>query len=110
MVIQDYISHNDHPNTDTFTLWETLKATIRGIVIGIKARINKKLNSELNSLEKEIKLLEVAYAGTLEDKNTLDLLIKNKYEYNTIVSKEQGCGLTNLKHSNFVMVTGQANY
>lgn len=98
--IEEYLINNDTQDTNTGVTWEALKAAIRGVVIDRKAKLNKTANTQLAELEQEIKTLENSHSADLNDRNTLNDLVRKKYTYNKILSERAGVWVARYKAIN----------
>lgn len=85
--IEEFLQTNDTLDTSDSILWETFKVVMRGHIISYVAAQKKERNSRLNVINSKLTHLEVLYRQH-GNNETLQEIVKLKYEYNTILTKQ----------------------
>lgn len=94
--IDDFLRTNDNGEVSDSVLWETFKVVMRGYIITFESAKRRQLNRRLKDIEKLLPTLEEIYRTSLLQTD-YNKILKLKYEYNSILSKQISTSLLKLK-------------
>ena len=98
--IADFLQCNDTGEVSDSILWETFKVVVRGQVMSYQSFCKRARLRRLSEIDSELSALEESYRNS-KSEDTLNAILKIKYEYNQILGGQVRHYICRLKQTHF---------